>query len=105
MLWKVFPDKPSVHIERASSPVLEAGSGSVSLTCSAESNPPGQVMWWKVGDNSSLQYKEVLEFTPVTRQQAGTYVCQAENSVGRSGEEKTDVDVFCKWIRTSSVSL
>ena len=86
------------------SPVLEEGSGSVSLTCISESNPPAQVMWSKVGENSSPQYKEMLELNPVTRQHAGTYICQAENSVGRSDEERADVDILCKLIYTKCVT-
>ena len=89
-------DKPSVRIARVSSPVLEDGSGSISLTCISESNPPARVMWSKDGEDPSPQYKDTLQFNPVTRQQAGTYVCQAENSVGRSEEEKSQVDILCK---------
>ena len=89
-------DKPSVRIARVASRILEDGSGSITLTCISESNPPARVMWSKVGEDSGPQYKEALQFNPVTRQQAGTYVCQAENSVGRSEEERTEVDVMCK---------
>jgi len=86
--------KPSVHIARVSSPVLENGSGSLSLTCIAESNPPARVMWSKVGEDCAPEYKEILQFNPVTREEAGTYVCQAENSVGWSVKEHTEVDVL-----------
>ena len=104
-LHEYITDKPSVRIARVNSPVLEEGSGSVSLTCISESNPPAQVMWSKVEENSSPQYKEMLEFTPVTRKQAGTYICQAENSVGRSDEERADVDILCKLICTPIIAL
>ena len=80
MSWKLFPDKPTVNIERSNSPVLEEGSGSASLICMSESNPPGQVMWLKVGENTILQYKEVLEFNPVTREHA---------------EEQTGLNILC----------
>ena len=91
-----FVDKPSVHIARVDSPVLEEGSGSVSLTCISEANPPAQVMWSKQGDNSSPQYQDKLQFNPVTRNNAGTYICQAENSVGRSDQDTTDLDILCE---------
>jgi len=86
--------KPSVHIHRVAAPILEDKIGSITLTCISESNPPARVMWSKMGDESGPQYKEVLEFNPLTRKHAGTYTCQAENSVGRSVEEKTVVDVL-----------
>ena len=37
---------------------------------------------------------QVLEFKPITRGQAGPYLCSAENSVGRSNTEQTIVDVL-----------
>ena len=37
---------------------------------------------------------QVLEFKPITRGQAGPYLCSAENSVGRSSTEQTIVDVL-----------
>ena len=36
----------------------------------------------------------MLEFKPITRGQAGPYLCSAENSVGRSSTEQTIVDVL-----------
>ena len=89
-------DKPSIHIARVATPTLEEGSGSVSLTCIAESNPPATVAWRKMGEDKQLQQEAVLEFNPVRRGDTGTYVCQAENTVGRSEEEKSVVDVLCK---------
>ena len=91
-------DKPTVQIGRVATPVLEEGSGSVSLTCRAESNPPATVWWRKMGEEEELTEEAVLEFNPVRREDTGTYVCQAENSVGRSEEEKSVVDVLCKSI-------
>ena len=90
-------DKPTVTIERHTSSELEDGRGSLTLTCLSQSNPPGRTLWYKKGDTStSPQYKEQLVFDPITKQQAGDYVCQAENSVGRSREAVTSVEVLCK---------
>ena len=76
--------------------MLEDGISSLSLSCISESNPPAQVMWSRRGPgvDSTPQYTEVLEFNPVTRRQAGAYLCSAENSVGRSSIEETMVDVL-----------
>ena len=89
-------DKPTVSIARVDTPVLEEGVGSVSLTCTHQSNPPARVTWSKVGDKSGPQHTQELQFSPIRRQQAGTYICQAENSVGRSEPEQTQVEVLCK---------
>ena len=53
-------------------------------------------MWWRQGQAAAPQYREQLEFDPVTREQSGDYVCAAENSVGRSEEVVTSVEVLCK---------
>ena len=76
--------------------VIEDGSGSISLTCIADSNPPAKVFWSKEGEDSELEDKSLLQFNPVHRQDAGRYLCWAENSVGRSGKERSIVDVLCK---------
>ena len=47
---------------------------------------------------SDPQFVETLEFSPVTRANAGVYVCAAENSIGKSNEESTEVNVLCKCI-------
>lgn len=53
-------------------------------------------MWYRQGQAASPQYKEQLVFDPVSKEQAGDYVCAAENSVGRSEEAVTSVEVLCK---------
>ena len=100
-----FLDKPTVTIERHTSSELEDGQGSLTLTCMSKSNPPGRTLWYKKGESaSSPQYKEQLVFDPITKQQAGDYVCAAENSVGRSEEAVTSVQVLCKFLSLTSFS-
>ena len=77
--------------------MLEDGLGSVSLMCKDQSNPPARVTWSKVGDTSGPLHKNELQLNPIRRKQAGTYICQAENSVGRSEPERTEVEVLCKY--------
>ena len=89
-------DKPTVSIARVDTPVLEDGVGSVTLTCNSQANPPARASWHKMGDKEGKKYPEELQMNPVRREQAGVYICQAENSVGRSEPEQTEVLVLCK---------
>ena len=86
-------DKPTVSIARVDTPVLEDGVGSVTLTCNSQANPPSRASWHKMGK----KYAEELQMNPVRREQAGVYICQAENNVGRSEPEQTEVVVLCKF--------
>ena len=76
--------------------VLEEGRSSVKMTCTSDANPQGRVFWRKYGASEERQFVETLEFNPVMRKDSGTYVCQAENSIGLSAEETVELDVLCK---------
>ena len=62
-------------------------------------------MWYRQGEGGSPQYKDQLVFDPVTKTQAGDYVCVAENSVGRSREAVTNVEVLCEYQDLSNALL
>lgn len=62
-------------------------------------------MWYRQGQTATPQYKDQLVFDPISREQAGDYVCAAENSVGRSEEEMTTVTVLCKYSFNSPLSV
>ena len=100
-------DKPKVSIRRIAEPkasitrqaddTLEEGKASVTLTCGANANPPGTIFWKKLGSAEERQFVESLEFAPVQRNDSGTYVCQAYNSIGVSKEEAVRINVICKY--------
>ena len=78
---------------------MEEGRSSITLGCVAEANPPGRVFWRKFeSGEETRQYLDELTFDPVTRSESGTYICQAENSIGLSNEEPVEVNVLCKRI-------
>ena len=39
----------------------------------------------------------VIHITSSTRQDAGVYVCKADNGVGQADQKKSYVTVNCKW--------
>ena len=75
------------------SQVLEHNVGSISLTCSAQSNPPAQMMWLEESSGEIVQYGEMLEFSPVLKQHQGSYHCLAQNKVGNSSFETFHLNV------------
>ena len=87
-----------MSIARVDSAVLEEGVGSISLTCRQEGNPPGRVSWRRAGDRAGPHNTEQLEFSPVRRENSGTWSCVATNSVGRSDPATTIIDVLCKYL-------
>ena len=90
-------DKPKVSITRLADDTLEEGKASATLTCGADANPPGRIFWRKLGSAEERRFVESLEFAPVQRKDSGTYVCQAENSIGVSKEEAAEINVLCKY--------
>ena len=101
-MYPFLPDKPKVSIVRSGDDVFEEGRSSVTLRCVADANPPGRVFWRKYGPTTggnqeeARQYVDTLELKPVTRKDGGTYLCQAENSIGLSNEEPAEIDVQCE---------
>ena len=90
-------DKPKVSITRQADDTLEEGKASVTLTCEVDANPPGRIFWKKLGSAEERQFVKSLEFAPVQRNDSGTYVCQAYNSIGVSKEEAARINVICKY--------
>ena len=90
--------EPKVSIRRIADDTLEEGKASVTLTCGANANPPGTIFWKKLGSAENYKlFVESLVFAPVQRNDSGTYVCQAYNSIGVSKEEAARINVICKY--------
>ncbi|XP_064159071.1 nectin cell adhesion molecule 1b [Anguilla rostrata] len=72
----------------------------VQLTCNADANPPITMYQWKLLNGSMPSNVEIHNKTlffkgPVTYEVAGTYVCDATNSIGtRSGLVEVNVTEF-----------
>ncbi|KAL2095711.1 hypothetical protein ACEWY4_007859 [Coilia grayii] len=72
----------------------------VQLTCNADANPPVTIYQWKLLNGSLPNNVEIKNNTlffkgPVTYDLAGTYVCDATNSIGtRTGRVEVNVTDF-----------
>ena len=90
--------KPILTIARRdSSDQLEAGLSSVQLTCNVNSNPASTVIWTRLdpaGHQRKVHSGPELELKPVRRENGGTYVCTATNTVGQSDPAQTTVSVM-----------
>nr|XP_028564048.1 nectin-1 isoform X2 [Podarcis muralis] len=72
----------------------------VKLTCISDANPPATSYQWKLlngslPDNVEVQNSTLFFKGPVTYSLAGTYVCEATNTIGtRSGQVEVNVTEF-----------
>ena len=60
-------------------------------------NPPARIFWRKYGSSEEREFVETKIFDPAMRKDSGTYICQAENTIGLSEEEAVELDVLCKF--------
>ena len=91
--------KPIVSIKREDSDnQLEDGLGSVKLFCNVNSNPASTVVWSRLdprtGVHKTVHHGKDLVLEPVRRENGGTYICTASNSVGQSDPGQTVVNVL-----------
>ncbi|XP_053717804.1 B-cell receptor CD22-like isoform X2 [Synchiropus splendidus] len=74
------PRPPSVRV--TSDEVMEGAS--VNLTCSSDANPPVNYTWYLEGDTTAVAFGETFTITNVRREQAGSFLCRAQNLIGQS---------------------
>ena len=91
--------KPIVTITREdSADQLEEGVGAVKLSCKVNSNPSSTIVWSRLdtrtGQQNNVHNGAELVLQPVRRENAGTYICTASNSVGQSDPGQTVIDVL-----------
>ena len=69
----------------------------VSVSCVAAANPPAAVIWYREGSGEIVSRQERLTINHIRREQAGVYVCQANNSVGQSQPRQIEIAVQCEY--------
>lgn len=66
------------------------------LRCDAEANPPAKVTWKRLEDSNIYSFEPELSFKPLTRENTGSYICEAQNSIGTAMGKSIYLDVKCK---------
>ena len=81
-------------------PIVE-GSNLI-LTCESGGNPaPQQFRWFQDENLLPGESSEQLMFTPIVKEQAGYYICEATNAVGSRLSTDVEVIVYCKYLGCS----
>ena len=76
---------------------LKEGVDSVTLKCSADSNPQPSFIWVRTrSGEGEVGRGPVLTINPVDRTHIDTYSCIASNSLGSSKPKSVGLDVYCK---------
>lgn len=88
--WSVFQ---TVNWRRAEIDQLE-------IRCLADANPPASILWKKSkspGVTEVAGIGESLLFSPIYRNHAAVYICEAANTEGESIPVSVQVSVNCKY--------
>ena len=92
-------DAPELSLVGPTAEDLEDNVSAAVLHCRADANPPPKVVWRfaAAGTGRGEEYfVDKLEFRPVTRQNSGTYECEASNHIGKSRPLSVTLDIKCE---------
>ena len=65
------------------------------LSCEVSGDPVLNVSWIKV-NNDERRFGKILNFTSISRNDAGRYTCEASNRCGKHSKTES-INVFCKY--------
>jgi len=86
-----YPPEVSVAPGQLHTSVLEGGS--VNLSCEVAANPPAVVSWRHLNTGQVVAHSAHLVLASVSRARAGSFVCEATNSLATSQSSEAVIDV------------
>ena len=90
MFCLIVLDPPSITYISGNKIVNETDV--VQLNCTADGNPPPNIVWTKVPDNRPVPSL----FNITGKQKEGLYRCTAVNGIGDSSARDVNITVLCK---------
>ena len=97
ILYLIISDLPQVSVEMSGDVDDISQGDTVTISCRASGNPTPDIVWYRDGSGEIVSRSHTLTIADIRRDQAGVYVCQADNSVGQSEPRKIDVAVKCEY--------
>ena len=93
----LLSDLPQVSVDMSGDVGDISQGDTVTVSCSAQGNPAPELVWYRDGSGEIVSRQNTLTISNIRRDQAGTYVCQANNSVGQSEPKKIQLHVKCEY--------
>jgi len=94
-------DAPETRLVGVPTGQLEEGRDQLEIRCLADANPPASILWRKTkspGVTEVASIGETLMFSPIYRNHAAVYLCEASNIEGESSPVSVQVSVNCTYI-------
>lgn len=91
-------DAPETRLVGVPTGQLEEGRDKLEIRCLADANPPASILWRKTkspGVTEVASIGETLMFSPIYRNHAAVYLCEASNTEGESSPVMVQVSVNC----------
>lgn len=91
-------DAPETRLVGVPTGQLEEGRDQLEIRCLADANPPASILWRKTknpGVTEVASIGETLLFSPIYRNHAAVYLCEASNIEGESSPVSVQVSVNC----------
>lgn len=99
-------DAPETRLVGVPTGQLEEGRDQLEIRCLADANPPASILWRKTkspGVTEVASIGETLMFSPVYRNHAAVYLCEASNIEGESSPVSVQVSVNCTCTAVTSL--
>lgn len=101
-------DAPETRLVGVPAGQLEEGRDKLEIRCLADANPPASILWRKTkspGVTEVASIGETLMFSPIYRNHAAVYLCEASNTEGESSPVSVQVSVNCTCAAAISICI